>query len=53
MTSLEKDIEVALKLLYKEQLTEEEWNHYNRIYPWSNEDIYNYYNYEDLTNKNA
>ena len=50
---LDKDIKMALKILYNEPLTIEEMNFYNKIYPWSNENINAYYNYYDLTNKNA
>lgn len=50
-SELEKDINIALKILYKKKLSEKEKLVYNQLYPWSNEKIDSYYNYEDLTNK--
>ncbi len=52
-SELEKDIKAALKILYQEQLTEEEEITYAKLYPWSNENIASYYQYYDLTNKKA
>lgn len=53
MTQLEQDIEVALKLLYKEPLTQYEKSHYDYLYPHTNEGINYYYNHTDLTKKKA
>lgn len=53
MTQLEQDIEVALKILYKEPLTQYEKTHYDYLYPWTNEGINYYYNHTDLTKKKA
>lgn len=50
---LKKDIEVALKLLHKQRLTDEEFFTHSKIYPWSNEKTNIYYNYSDLTNKRS
>lgn len=50
---LEKDIEIAIKILYNQSLTQEEREIYGKIYPWSNEALSCYYNYYDLTNKSA
>lgn len=52
-SELEQDINTALKILYLEPLTDEEQQLYNKLYPWSNEGISNYYKYYDLTNKKA
>lgn len=52
-TELEKDISVALKILYQESLTEQEQLVYAKLYPWSNENIASYYHYYDLTDKKA
>lgn len=52
-SELEKDIKVALKILYQESLTEQEQLVYAKLYPWSNENISRYYNYYDLKNKKA
>lgn len=50
---LERDISVALKFLYKVELTEEERTIYDKIYPWSNEAIYRYCDYYNLEDKNV
>lgn len=48
---LERDINTALKFLYKVPLTDEEKTIYDRIYPWSNEPIFRYYDRYDLEDK--
>lgn len=48
---LDRDISVALKFLYKVPLTDEEKCIYDRIYPWSNEPIFRYYDRYDLEDK--
>ena len=51
--TLEKDIEVATKLLRGKPLEYDERNNYGQLYPWTNENIKSYYNYKDLTDKTA
>lgn len=51
--TLEKDIEIAVKLLDRKPLDEEERKNYGQLYPWSNENIKSYYKYKDLTDKSA
>lgn len=50
---LEHDIEIAKKILIGRTRSSSEIIGYDRIYPWSNENIYNYYKYYDLTEKRA
>lgn len=51
--NLEMDINVAIKLLYGQQLNSQEKMYYGKIYPFSNESINCYYDYYALNNKNA
>lgn len=48
MSNLQRDIETAFYILKTR-----ECNDTYKLYPWSNERIFNYYKYYDLTNKKA
>ena len=48
---VERDIEAAIKILYGNDLFFEDAECYNRIYPWTNEQIEKYYNYYSLSDK--
>lgn len=50
---LEQDIEIAKKILIGRPRSPSEIKQHDSIYPWSNEKIYKYYKYYDLTEKRA
>lgn len=50
----EKDLDIAQKILKSVYFSVEKIpQYYNYIYPWTNENIKNYYNYMDLNEKNS